>query len=114
MTSPTREEIQTAYEALETLTNTCIHSSDLAEELQELVLRALPPNLPLSMADIEWDDKEHRLSGAEHRHFGNGIMLCENGDKSIAFIHEDGMEAVKPEHLIPNGKHYYLQETNNG
>ncbi|ACP33540.1 hypothetical protein cauri_1947 [Corynebacterium aurimucosum ATCC 700975] len=83
MTQPTRQEIITAYEALETLTDTCIHSSEQAEELQELVLRALPPKPQPTMAEEEWDDDKHYLAEAEHVSWGKMVMIYHDRFGSI-------------------------------
>ena len=109
MTSPTREEIQTAYEALETLTNTCIHSGDLAEELQELVLRALPPKPRPTMADVEWDDEKHYLAEAEHS-WGTVAMLSRGGNGLIRCANKGEVYDALPEDLTPTGKRYTLTE----
>jgi len=117
MTSPTREEIQTAYDALETLTNTCIHGGDLAEELQELVLRVLPPKPRPTMADVEWDDDEHYLAEAQIRSGLRVVMLHRVTDTQILCLHKaDGSpwtSYCNPEDLTPTGKRYTLTETTN-
>ena len=114
MTNPTREEIQTAHEALETLTNTCIHSADQAEELQELVLRALPPKPRPTMEDVEWDDDVHYLAEAESDLFGTVIMLAKNEDGHIEFFDPKSKTSRTDESLTrtltPTGRRYTLTE----
>lgn len=113
MTSPTREEIQTAHEALETLTDTCIHSADQAEELQELVLRALPPKPLPTMAEVEWDDDVHYLAEAALGDGAKVIMLVERND-FISCIQPpnagDIPIGIPKEDLTPTGKRYTLTE----
>lgn len=108
MTSPTREEIQTAYDALETLTNTCIHSGDLAEELQELVLRVLPPKPLPTMADVEWDDDLHFLAGATTPIGREAVMLWHDDVESGNIITTTG--EWRRDQLTPTGKRYMLTE----
>lgn len=115
MTSPTREEIQTAYDALETLTNTCIHSADQAEELQELVLRALPPKPHPTMADVEWDDSEHYLAEAENEGWGKVLMLgMDHESRGVTILVKTGnvvyLPCAKPQSLTPTGRRYTLTE----
>lgn len=115
MTEPTREEIQTAYNALETLTNTCTHSIDLAEELQELVLRVLPPKPKLTMGDIEWDDDKHYMAEAEHHLYGLVTMIGRvgiHGYIQCAFRNDDGINTVlvNRDYLTPTGRRYTLTE----
>lgn len=116
MTEPTRKQIISAYEALETLTNTCTHSIDLAEELQELVLRALPPRPRPTMADLEWDDDKHYMAEAEQNLYGNVIMLGvdDTNMNMIAFLvppdFGKGIDAAFHETLTPTGRRYTLTE----
>lgn len=83
MTSPTRQEIIKAHEAL-------LELSGLAEELavtevetrqawkyHAYILAALPPRPQPTMADVEWDNDKHYLAEAEHPYFGKVIMLGE-------------------------------------
>lgn len=110
MTQPTRQEIITAYEALETLTDTCIHSSEQAEELQELVLRALPPKPQPTMAEEEWDDDKHYLAEAEHVSWGKMVMIYHDRFGSIRCAVKGEVYIAAREDLTPTGKRYTLTE----
>lgn len=115
MSIPTRKQIHDAYDALETLTNTCIHGGDLAEELQELVLRALPPKPHPTMADVEWDNEKHRFAEAEHPDYGKVIMLQRdlNTGRVRVLLTDYGefhMPYALPQNLTPTGRRYTLTE----
>ena len=116
MTTPTREEIITAHEALETLTDTCIHSSEQAEELQELVLRALPPKPRPTMAEVEWDDEEHFLAEAKIKNGPLVAMIGESRDQWIICIPIETypsllhMRTEFEGYLTLTGKRYTLTE----
>lgn len=111
---PLRREILDAYEALETLTDTCIHSSEQAEELRDLVRLVLPPLPNPTMAEIAWDNDEHRLAEALHPKYGKVAMLDIGIEKEwilIMYWDEDEDEAdyrtVGLADLEPTGKHYF-------
>lgn len=114
MTEPTREQIAAAYEALESLTDTCIHSSDLAEELQELVLLALPPKPQPTMADVEWDDDKHYLAEAQSISGIKVVMLHRVTDTQILCLGKGNSGHwtyyYSPEALTLTGKRYTLTE----
>lgn len=114
MSIPTRKQIHDAYEALETLTNTCIHSGDLAEELQELVLRALPPKPHPTMEDVEWDDDEHYLAEAQSISGLKLVMLHPVVDSQILCLGRGDVRYwtyyCNPENLTPTGRRYTLTE----
>ena len=94
MTESTRKEILDAYEALETLTDTCIHSSEQAEGLRELVLRVLPPRPNPTMADVEWDEEKHGLAAATHTAKGKVIMVKPGlNEKRIEIVYKHDNQA---------------------
>lgn len=67
-----------------------------------------------SMADIEWDDAEHRFGGATTV-FATGptevVMLSERDDESINIALLDGRVGNRyKEDLTPNGKRYGMHE----
>lgn len=114
MTSPTRDEIFNAYEALETLTDTCIHSSEQAEELRDLVRLVLPPIPQPTMAEVEWDDDKHYLAEAEQVARGNVIMLEVANTGEIRCLTK-GLGEIQfflslPDTLTPTGRRYALTE----
>lgn len=112
---PSRREITTAYEALETLTDTCIHGSEQAEELRELVLRVLPPRPNPTMAEITWDEDEHYLAEALHPVYGKVLMqnIGLTGDW-IGFAYWNGEDVeycvAGLEELEPTGRHYFRND----
>lgn len=115
MTDLTRKQIVDAHDALESLTDTCVHDSELAEELRELVLRALPPRPHPTMADVEWDDKKHYLAEAEHANDYTVMMLkpmrLEPRIKCLAFHSGDFCIVYSdPKDLTPTGRRYTLTE----
>lgn len=112
---PSRREIITAHEALETLTDTCIHSSEQAEELRELVLRVLPPRPNPTMAEITWDEDEHYLAEALHPKYGRVAMYCIGSTEEwIGFMYWDGEDVdyttAGLADLEPTGRHYFRSD----
>lgn len=120
MSSPTRQEIIDAYDALENLECT-IRWEDIGKSGKEAIafwknaiLAALPPVPKLTMADMEWDDEKHYLAEAKHYICGNVIMLGPDHDGSIEFFvpkfHASRYDAARPYTLIPTGRRYTLTE----
>lgn len=114
MSNLTRKEIIEAHTALETLTDTCIHNNEQAEELRELVLRVLPPRPNPTMAEIVWNGDEHHLAEALHPKYGKVAMLDIGIEKEwilIMYWDEDEDEAdyctVGLADLEPTGRHYF-------
>ena len=121
MTTPTRQEIIDAHEAL-------LELSGLAEELavtevetrqawkyHAYILAALPPRPQPTMAEVEWDDDLHYLAEATHPGCGIVIMIFQSAKtRNILVIRQDGGEQrhayCPPDTLTPTGKRYTLTE----
>lgn len=115
MTNPTRKQIHDAHKALHELGKWATsHYDETGERIHlaqvETVLMGMPPKPPLSMGEIAWDDKEHRMTGAKHQVFDIGVMLYRESDGNILFMHDGRVFSVDPWHLIPTGQRYRLQE----
>ena len=80
------------------------------DEYAQNILKALPPKPPLSMGEIEWDDKEHSMAGAKHQHFDNGVMLYRESNGNILFMHDGKVSSEDPWQLLPTSKRYALTE----
>lgn len=112
MTNPTRQEIISAHEALETL---CVRASEEtpAYAMKSLILAALPPKPQPTMAEVEWEDDLHYLAEAMDRFGTTVLMLGETGGGNIRCIvpvrrlHE---QLTPPDNLTPTGKRYTLTE----
>ena len=112
MPNPTREQIISAHEALETL---CVRAPEEtpAYALKTLILAALPPKPQPTMNEIEWDDDKHFLAEAEHPDWGKVVMLRESAliifvqpiEKRMGDIH-----VARVEELTPTGRRYTLTE----
>ena len=114
MSTPTRQEILSAHEALETL---CVRAPDEtpAYALKSLILAALPPKPQPTMAEVEWDDEKHYLAEAEHPGWGKVIMLGMTPVSKVVrtFTKREGacyFPSVPPKSLTPTGKRYTLTE----
>ena len=115
MSIPNRKQIHDAHKALHELGKWASTHYDTTGDRNHLaqvetVLMGMPPKPPLSMGEIEWDDQKHSLTGAEHQHFGRGIMLYRGADLKIWFMHDGKVSSEDPWHLLPTGKRYRLQE----
>ena len=120
MTSPTRQEIIDAHNALEDLKNVALCVADFSSDAdtyllwKEQILAALPPRPQPTMAEVEWDDDKHLLAEAEHSAWGKVIMLgpVKNGELSV-LSEEEGrldMHLAFSSNLTPTGKRYTLTE----
>lgn len=121
MTTPTRQEIINAHEALSDITylaDTYLSSIsgrlDETRELRQTILRALPPKPQPTMAEVEWDDNEHYLAEAEHPTSGKVVMVFYTEDTYIYVLVTEEDETygflATPSNLTPTGKRYTLTE----
>ncbi|WP_295807345.1 hypothetical protein [uncultured Corynebacterium sp.] len=115
MTTPTREQIEAAYDALEELYYAAcalnLHGShDTEEEWHSAILKVLPPKPRPTMADIEWLDSVHYLAEAKHKDGRTVIMLTRDSSTRINFIWNESIDATHPQNLTPTGKRYTLTE----
>ena len=113
MPNPTREEIISAHEALETLCARVPEETSVYA-MKSLILAALPPKPQPTMDEIEWDNDKHYLAEAEHPTYGTVLMLGQDIDYTIKFLalNRAASKTVwgNPEHLTPTGKRYTLTE----
>ena len=121
MTTPTRQEIIDAHEALIEL---CRLAEELAvTEVQDRqawkyhasIRAALPPKPRPTMAEVEWDKAKHFLAEAEHPDFGKVIMLGKSWvhEQIDILVNNDqgiGFQLEYPADLTPTGKRYTLTE----
>lgn len=114
MTTPTREEIIDAHDALTSLLKIASRTSTASAIINEKVVRAaLPPKPRPTMAEVEWDADKHYLAEAETRELGKVVMLRKTGGL-IEFTmkpytpHTKG--SIWPEKLTPTGRRYTLKE----
>ena len=63
---------------------------------------------PLTMADADWDDEEHRLAGATTPEGTEVVMMWHDADETNQIICLNS--AWEPDRLTPNGKKYELRE----
>lgn len=120
MPNPTRQEINEAHEALETLfdlvevLSVTDSETHLARKHCASVLAALPPKPQPTMAEVEWDDEKHYLAEAENPDLGKVVMLQKTDSGLIEFIMKPYTTSTKgctwPEKLTPTGKRYTLTE----
>ena len=116
MSTPTRKQIHDAHEALETLTDTCIHSSEQAEELRDLVRLVLPPIPQPTMADVAWNDEKHFLAEAKTKNGPLVAMIGKRQDQWITCIPIETypsllhMRTEFEGYLTLTGKRYTLTE----
>ena len=120
MTTPNRDQIIRAYEALERLERAAWKGSEneyeemYHSEAKDIILSVLPPKPAPTMAEIEWDDDKHYLAEAEQVARGDVIMLevvntgeircMSKGLGTLVFF------LVRPETLTPTGFRYTLEE----
>ena len=113
MSNPTREEIISAHDALETLCAR-VPEETPAYMLKSLILAALPPKPQPTMAEVEWDDDKHRFGEAEHPLWRTAIMLGPAEEKMIEVfiphLREFRYRIARRETLTPTGKRYPLTE----
>lgn len=121
MTTPTRQEIIDAHEALDCLTYlaesfalSVSGDRDDIKKLQQTTLAALPTKPQPTMAEVEWDDDKHYLAEAETPDLGKVAMVSKAESGLIEFIMKPYLASKKscawPEYLTPTGKRYTLTE----
>lgn len=76
-------------------------------EMTATAERILATTTPPTMADVEWDTKEHHLAGATTPMSRDVVMLWGDEDNDCIFT-EEGRILRKA--LTPNGKRYELRE----
>lgn len=111
MSTPTRQEIIDAHEALEEL---CKHLYG-TRYAKLAILKVLPPLPQKTMAEIKWDDDEHYLAEAENPEYGKVVMLSGSYLSEIIKVlvrrgSVSGVRAVDAANLTPTGKRYTLTE----
>ena len=127
-----REEVKRAYKTLNDIFDTACYSLDTEEqeremrkELEDNVLRLLPPKPKPTMAEVMWSSKEHYLAEATVRdHDDDSIeghppidkvaMLKEADDDTITVINISvpilGVSDYDKDILVPTGKYYKVVE----
>lgn len=120
MTTPNRDQIIRAHEALERLERAAWKGSENEyEEMyhsqsKDIILSILPPKPAPTMDEIEWDDDKHFLAEANHPSWGRSAMLGLDKDGWIKVISwdedEPAMHSAIPCYLVPTGKRYTLAE----
>ena len=125
MSTPTRQDIINAHEALSSLNHLAdnyisfvLGGGDETKELRQAILRALPPKPQPTMAEVEWDEDKHYLAEAEHPGFGKVIMLHPASDTEIECLcNWRGLYraySLITAYLTPTGKRYTLTEVQDG
>ena len=120
MSSPTRQEIINAHEAL---SNLAAFASRYAEDMVEMnqtlgwnetIKAALPPKPQPTMAEVEWDGDKHYLAEAEHDSLGKVVMIHPAPETRIRCLCKwygpHWVYNLTPAHLTPTGKRYTLTE----
>lgn len=111
MTNPNRQQIIEAHDALKKLENAAWHGGEdwHSTHWKNLILAALPPKPPETMADIEWEDGRHYLAEAETEDGIKVVMISQHGD----FIRctqppnaGDIVIGLPREELTPTGRYY--------
>lgn len=121
MTSPTREEIIDANNALAALVCVALNNTadpnekDWIRTIARELTAALPPLPRPTMADVEWDDDLHCLAEAEHVDWGKVVMLTPAENTCTircALQNDEGISIVlfTSSYLTPTGKRYTLTE----
>lgn len=119
MPNPTRQQIINAHGALSSLTrladNYLSSISDAdgeARQLQQFILRVLPPKPRPTMAEVEWEDDLHYLAEAQHPDYGKVIMLFKNRLDWISCFYQErsALFSEDPSLLTPTGERYTLTE----
>lgn len=123
MTTPTRQEIIDANNALAALV--CVALSNTADPDEKDWIRtiareltaALPPMPRPTMADVNWVHSKHFLAEAEHPTYGNTVLIQDTGDGLIqCIVNYEGntfLFRAYSHNLTPTGKRYTLTETTN-
>ena len=110
MTTPTRQEIKAAHEALDYLYACACKLNKQGEQAERVVAHAaimkiLPPTSRSTMADVNWEHCQHFLTVAEStRDEERYIMLCPEMSEHIRCISEDphrSTEVILREYLVP-------------
>lgn len=121
-----REEIKNIYNTLNDIFDTACYSLDTEEqeremrkELEDNVLRFLPPEPEPTMAEVMWSSKEHYLAEATLYYedkvsgycaIGKVVMLEEVDDNIISAMkidpHFNGVFNYRKDRLVPTGKYY--------
>ena len=113
MSTPTRDQIISAHEALETLCAR-VPKDTPVYVMKSLILSALPPKPQPTMAEIEWDDDKHYLAEAEHPAYETVLMLGQDSHGTIKFLVLNRADSqtvwCRSEELTPTGKRYTLTE----
>lgn len=110
-----QQEIVSAHEALSTLFaySTSTLPERVAKGYLNEILKALPPEPQLTMADIDWEHSKHFLAVAEDtRDKQRLIMLFPEVNGLIRCIRGEGLhsytETILREYLVPTGQLYTL------
>lgn len=115
MTTPTRQEIIDAHEALEDMHHIARKTTEKWDEegitdfWKSLILRALPPKPQPTMADIEWDDDKHYLAEAESESGVKVVMLSQSRDFIMCIQPPNAGDVViglPKKDLTPTGRRY--------
>ena len=119
MSTPTRQQIINAHGALNRLTRLAGNylsstsdeddEDDVAGQLRQFVLRALPPEPQPTMADIEWDDELHHLAEAETESGVKVVMLSQSRDFIMCIQPPNAGDVViglPKKDLTPTGRRY--------
>lgn len=119
MSTPTRQQIINAHGALNRLTRLAGNylsstsdeddEDDVAGQLRQFVLRALPPEPQPTMAEIEWNDDKHYLAEAESESGVKVVMLSQSRDFIMCIQPPnagDVVIGVPSEDLTPTGRRY--------
>lgn len=113
MSTPTRQEIIDAHEALEEL---CKHLYG-TRYAKLAILKVLPPLPQKTMAEVEWDDDKHYLAEAHSISGLKVVMLHRVTDSQILCLGRGDVTHwtyyCNPEDLTPTGRKYELKEKNN-
>ncbi|MHA7726205.1 hypothetical protein [Corynebacterium hesseae] len=111
MTSPTRQQIINAHEALNSLLKLASGTSTASAIFNwETVRAALPSKPQPTMSDVEWDDDEHYLAEAEHENGDAVIMLGKDASGRINIVGKGFVGSVYTNLLTPTGRRYTLTE----
>ena len=122
-TPPTEQEIIAAHSALFSLADFAVVKSENREQEQRMreynntilnVLPDKPEDRVETMADVEWDEDEHRFAEAEHPIFGKVIMLNKDIHENIECLRyvdkNIGIGYDYASSFIPTGKKYKMTQ----
>lgn len=123
MGTPTEQEIIAAHSALFTLADFAVVKSENREQEQRMreynntILKVLPDKPEdhvETMADVEWDEDEHRFAEAEHPIFGKVIMLNKDihgNIECLRYLDQNiGVGYDYASSFIPTGKKYKMTQ----